>query len=404
MKQGSLKTQSQALKFLNMDAGKRQNLSDSQVRGLQLERLRVGVGKWRIRTSSADGRDRICMTLGDAPNLTLADARITAQKITRSIAMGENPKMRRQEGKQIPTISEFIQERYIPFVAGYKRSWECDRGLLKNHIETRWGKRYLDQITKADLITLFAQHRKTHAPGSCNRLLILLRYMFNLAIKWETPGIIKNPTTGFPLMPEDNKKERFLTTEEAQVLYANLKRSDNAMLKYIVPMLILTGARKREVLDARWQDFDIERRSWRIHTTKLGRPRHVPLSDGAVNLLNSMPRIANCEWAFPNPKTQRPYVSIYCAWNKARNQAGLQNFRMHDLRHSFASFLVNAGRTLYEVQHLLGHTQIKTTARYSHLTKDTLLDATNSVNKALGGMFMPMVLPIPAAQVQLLGS
>ena len=404
MKQGSLKTQSQALKFLNMDAGKRQNLSDSQVRGLQLERLRVGVGKWRIRTSSADGRDRICMTLGDAPNLTLADARITAQKITRSIAMGENPKMRRQEGKQIPTISEFIQERYIPFVAGYKRSWECDRGLLKNHIETRWGKRYLDQITKADLITLFTEHRKTHAPGSCNRLLILLRYMFNLAIKWETPGISKNPTTGFPLMPEDNQKERFLTTEEAQVLYANLKRSDNAMLKYIVPMLIWTGARKREVLDARWQDFDIERRSWRIHTTKLGRPRHVPLSDGAVNLLNSMPRIANCEWAFANPKTQRPYVSIYCAWNKARNQASLQNFRMHDLRHSFASFLVNAGRTLYEVQHLLGHTQIKTTARYSHLTKDTLLDATNSVNKALGGMFMPMVLPIPAAQVQLLGS
>lgn len=404
MKQGSLKTQSQALKFLNMDAGKRQNLSDSQVRGLQLERLRVGVGKWRIRTSSADGRDRICMTLGDAPNLTLADARITAQKITRSIAMGENPKMRRQEGKQIPTISEFIQERYIPFVAGYKRSWECDRGLLKNHIETRWGKKYLDQITKADLITLFAQHRKTHAPGSCNRLLILLRYMFNLAIKWETPGISKNPTTGFPLMPEDNQKERFLTTEEAQVLYANLKRSDNAMLKYIVPMLILTGARKREVLDARWQDFDIERRSWRIHTTKLGRPRHVPLSDGAVNLLNSMPRIANCEWAFPNPKTKRPYVSIYCAWNKARNQAGLQNFRMHDLRHSFASFLVNAGRTLYEVQHLLGHTQIKTTARYSHLTKDTLLDATNSVNKALGGMFMPMVLPITTAQVQLLSS
>ena len=396
MKLGTLKTQSQALKFLNMDGGKRQNLSDSQVRGLQLERLRLGVGKWRIRATSADGRERICMTLGDAPNLSLSDARTAAQKITRSIAMGENPKMQRQEGKQIPTIAEFIQERYLPFVAGYKRSWTCDRGLLKNHIEIRWGKRYIDQITKADLITLFAEHRKTHAPGSCNRLLILLRYMFNLAIKWETPGITKNPTAGFPLMPEDNKKERFLTTDEAQVLYEKLKQSDNSMLQFIVPMLILTGARKREVLDARWQDFDFERRSWRIHTTKLGRPRHVPLSDGAISLLNSIPRIANCEWAFPNPKTKKPYVSIHCAWDRARNQAGLQDFRLHDARHSFASFLVNSGRTLYEVQHLLGHTQIKTTARYSHLSQDTLLDASNAVTRAVGHLFMPTLSAPPS--------
>ena len=212
------------------------------------------------------------------------------------------------------------------------------------------------------------------------------------------------------------------------------------------PMLILTGARNREVLDARWEDFDFERRSWRIHTTKLGRPRHVPLSDGAVALLHSMKRL-DCPWAFPNPKTLKPYVSIFYSWNSARKAAGLKDLSIHDLRHSFASFLVNSGRTLYEVKHLLGHTQIKTTQRYSHLTQDTLLDAsnavtravghlftptlslqhllghtqikttqryshftqdtllhaTNSVNKALGGMFMPMVLPIPAAQVQLLG-
>ena len=305
--------------------------------------------------------------------------------------MGENPKMQRQEGKQIPTIAEFIQERYIPFVAGYKRSWACDRGLLNNHIEPRWGRRYLDQITKADLITLFAEHRKTHAPGSCNRLLILLRYLFNLAIKWETPGITKNPTSGFPLMPEDNKKERFLTTDEAQVLYEKLKLSDNSMLQFIVPMLILTGARKREVLDARWEDFDIERRSWRIHTTKLGRPRHVPLSDGAVALLQSMKRFDDCPWAFPNPKTLKPYVSIFHSWNSARKAAGLKDVRMHDLRHSFASFLVNSGRTLYEVQQLLGHTQIKTTARYSHLSQDTLLDASNAVTRAVGHLFMPRV-------------
>jgi len=257
MKLGTLKTQAQAVKFLNIDGGKRQNLSDSQVRGLQLERLRLGVGKWRYRATSADGRERICMTIGDAASLTLADARTEAQKISRSISMGDNPKQQRQEGKLVPTIAEFIHQRYIPFVAGYKRSWECDRGLFKNHIEPIWGKKYLDQITKPDLISLFAAHRKTHAPGSCNRLLILLRYMFNLAIKWETPGITKNPTAGFPLMKEDNQKERYLSTDEAQRLYTQLQQSDNQMLRFIVPMLILTGARKREVLDARWPPVPI---------------------------------------------------------------------------------------------------------------------------------------------------
>jgi len=79
----------------------------------------------------------------------------------------------------------------------------------------------------------------------------------------------------------------------------------------------------------------------------------------------------------------------------SRKAAGLSDVRIHDLRHTFASFLVNSGRTLYEVQHLLGHTQIKTTQRYSHLSQDTLLDASNSVNKALGGMFMPMVSANP---------
>jgi integrase len=121
--------------------------------------------------------------------------------------------------------------------------------------------------------------------------------------------------------------------------------------------------------------------------------RRVPLSDGALNILSNMPRDMRCEWTFPNPDTKKPFVSIFCAWNTARQSVGLGDVRVHDLRHSHASFLVNAGRTLYEVQHILGHTQVKTTQRYAHLSNDTLLDATNSVNTALGGMFMPMVQP-----------
>jgi integrase len=168
-----------------------------------------------------------------------------------------------------------------------------------------------------------------------------------------------------------------------------VRRSANPMLRYIVPMLILTGARKREVLDARWEDFDRERRIWRIPMTKAGRARHVPLSDGALAVLKAVPPIPGCGWVFPNPTTHRPYVSIFYAWDTARSRANLSDVRVHDLRHSFASLLINSGRTLYEVQHILGHTQVKTTQRYAHLSQDTLLAAANAATRALQGTMLP---------------
>ena len=109
----------------------------------------------------------------------------------------------------------------------------------------------------------------------------------------------------------------------------------------------------------------------------------MPLSTGALHLLASIPRREGCPWAFANPKTGKPYVSFYISWNTARNKAGLADVRIHDLRHSFASFLVNAGRSLYEVQKILGHTQVKTTQRYAHLSQGTLIDAADEVAKAV---------------------
>ena len=378
----------QFIKTAICEEGKRKTLYfDADCKWLILEVRSTQTATYYLRYQDARGTTRL-LKIGDSRDLSLAQARQLADKYRNMIAMGGDPASNKSELKQVPTVYDFIHDSYLPFVEGYKRSWKCDRGLLRKHIEPVWGKKYLDQITKAEIISLFAKHRTTHAPGSCNRLLILLRYMFSLAKKWEIPAIKSNPTEGIPLMKEDNKRERYLSSEEAQVLYEELKRSDNKMLQYIVPMLILTGARKREVLDARWEDFDFERKSWRIHTTKLGRPRHVPLSDGVISLLESIPRF-DCEWVLPNPKTLKPYVQVFYSWDTARKAVGLDDVRMHDLRHSFASFLVNSGRTLYEVQRLLGHTQIKTTQRYAHLSPDTLLDASNAASRAVGNIFLP---------------
>lgn len=145
-------------------------------------------------------------------------------------------------------------------------------------------------------------------------------------------------------------------------------------------MLLLTGARRGEVLHAKWEDFDTKTMTWRIPISKSGKARHVPMSAGVINILDTIPRIKDCPYVFANPKTQKPFKQPFQAWDTARKKAGLSDVRMHDLRHSFASFLVNAGKDLYVVQKILGHTQVKTTQRYAHLSQDTLLAAANDVS------------------------
>jgi integrase len=281
-----------------------------------------------------------------------------------------------------------MADRYMPYVKGYKRSWMSDDSYLRNHLLPAFGKKHLDEITKHDVIAFHHGLRaKGYALGTCNRCLIMLRYAMNLAVRWEIPGVKVNPTHDVPLFEDHNGMERYLSQDEAQRLYDSVQKSENTMLQYIIPMLILTGARKREVLDSKWEDFDLVRRQWKIPTTKAGKPRYVPLSDGVLQLLAAVPHDDKCPWIFANPRSHQPYVSIFYSWDTARKRAGLADVRIHDLRHSFASFLVNAGRSLYEVQKILGHTQVKTTQRYAHLSQDTLIDAANSAMNAMGSMF-----------------
>jgi integrase len=353
---------------------------DRLCKGLQLEVRASGGKTWYLRYTDARGKQRQ-FRIGDARDITLDQAKKRADQLRGRIALGENPAERRIALRTAPT---FAADRYMPFVKGYKRSWRSDDCYLRHHLLPAFGTKYLDEIKKHDVIAFHHGMRaKGYALGTCNRCLILLRYAMNLAVRWEIPGMTANPTRDVPLFENPNKKERFLSQEEAQKLYEAVRQSNNPMLRYIVPMLILTGARKREVLDAKWEDFDIAAQQWRIPFTKAGKPRYVPLSTGAIQLLASIPRQDNCPWAFANPKTGKPYASFFNSWDTARNQAGLADVRIHDLRHSFASFLVNAGRSLYEVQKILGHTQVKTTQRYAHLAQGTLIEAANEVAKAV---------------------
>lgn len=376
----------QSLRQLECPAGlSKQDWHDSECKGLMLEVRASGGKTWYLRYRNARGRQRQ-LRIADARDLSLSMARRQADQLRAQVALGQDPADIAQASAQVPVLADFVEKQYLPYVRGYKRSWQTDLSLLRNHLLPRLGTQTLDAITREDVVRMHhAQLAAGYAPGSANRLVILLRYIYNLALRWEVRGLSRNPVKDVPMFEENNHRERYLSAAEFERLRLALERSVNPMLRWIVPMLVLTGARKREVLDARWCDFDNERKTWRIPMSKSGKARHVPLSEAVLQLLAQMPRRDDVPWVFANERTGKPFSNIFHSWNTARCQAGLADVRMHDLRHSFASFLINGGRTLYEVQQILGHSQSRTTQRYAHLSHETLLAAVNTASKALQG-------------------
>jgi len=362
------------------------NLIDTETHGLMVELRANGTGTFYLRYTDQRGKRRH-YRLGRTNGLSVADARKAAQRVNGQIAMGVDPQEEKAEHRATPTVAEFVSRSFLPFLLSYKRDRVSDESLLRNHILPAIGHLHMDEVRRQHLVDLFTQHQISHKPGSTNRVIVLVRHLFNTAIKWEVPGVTKNPSKDIPKVANEGQRQRFLSVEEAQRLMQAVEASQSKMLKYIVAMLLLTGARRNEVLHAKWADFDLSSRQWVLPKNKSAKPRYIPLSEAAVRLLERVPRFDDCPYAFPNPDTGKPYVQIFTAWDTARKQAGLEDLRLHDLRHAFASFLVNSGRSLYEVQHLLGHARPVTTQRYSHLTQETLMDATSAVGSTLEEAF-----------------
>jgi integrase len=357
---------------------------DIEVVGLYVDVFPSGKKSYRLRYRN--NKVLKVATLGDALRLSLKQVRTLAQDILLkekqyTVATG----FQISEDMRSLTIQDFFNLRYLPYVKSYKRSWSTDVSMIKNHIVPKLGSLQMGQVRPPDIaVFLDLMKSKGYALGTCNRALVMLRYGFELALKWKMDGIHSNPLKEIKNLVFDNKIERYLNSDQTQELMKSIQESENEQLQYIVLFLIYTGARKREVLDAKWIDIDQERKSWRIPKTKSGKIRHVPLSAGALVMLDKLRLKLNRKPIdqipiFANPKTGLPYVSFFYIWDKARTRAGLKEFRIHDLRHSFASCLVNAGRSLYEVQELLGHADIKTTSRYAHLSRERLNDAVNTV-------------------------
>jgi integrase len=195
-------------------------------------------------------------------------------------------------------------------------------------------------------------------------------------------GASTNPTAGLSPAPQVHR-QRFLTSEETKRLATALDSDENQTAAKAILLLLLTGGRRSEITQAKWTYVDWQGSTLLVPISKSGRPRRIVLNAAAIALLQSMPR--DSEYIFPSHITGHPYASLFYPWDRVRRQAGLTDLRLHDLRHSFASFLVNQGVSLYVVQSLLGHTQASTTQRYAHLAPKTLVDAAAVIREGTTG-------------------
>ncbi|MBV1918333.1 MAG: site-specific integrase [Sphingomonadaceae bacterium] len=295
-----------------------------------------------------------------------------------------HPWCRQREKRSVPTYAE-LSVRYLAHTATYQRSPETTEQYMRKHILPRWSKVLLSDIKQEDVAQWFGDMAKQgYKPATIERARAVFSHSLKKTIQWQVPGLTVNPVVGIPRPPLNNARERYLTTEEAQRLRAAVERSRNKQLKYIIGLLLQTGCRVSEILHAEWSHVDLERRLLRVPQSKTGKARFVPLSQGALDLIAELPRFDGCPFLVPNPKTKKPWVGIFMSWDTARKQAGLPDLRIHDLRHSAASFMAAAGIDLYTIGAVLGHSSYKTTQRYSHLSSDHLIDAVEAGAAKLG--------------------
>jgi site-specific recombinase XerD len=353
---------------------------DTQLSGFLLEVRVSGRCTYYQRYRDKFGRVKQAR-IGPTNVLSLEEARAKARQIRSQTVMGFDPNAEVERNRRMPLFSKFVEEQYLPFVRVRKRSWQQDEKMIQNRLLPLWGNKRLSEIQRRHVQAFQAELvHAGHKPASVNRYMALVKYIFSLAERWEV--IDKSPAKGVSKLEENNHKERYLTQEETQRLLHELTVCQSRVVPDLIEFLILTGARKSEAAHARWSDVDFERAAWTIPLSKSGKARHVPLSCGALRVLERRQHV-DSEYVFPNPKTGLPLQHFHNTWDRIRKRAGLPDVRIHDLRHNFASLLINSGRSLYEVQKLLGHADISTTQRYAHLAQDTLRDATELVSSRI---------------------
>ncbi len=351
---------------------------------------RKAIPTWYLRLKNERGSNTY-RKLGTVKELSLAQARKLAQqikaehaktvKVDRSIALAPAPAEM--------TWSTFIANHVAPFCKAHIRSAKRYDQLERGYVCPRVGHLPLSQITlkHAQLLHVDMVEKEKLSPATADHAIKYMRRALNLAVQWDY--LQKNPLKSFELFKVDNQVENYLNEEQLQRLLTVLRTDPNRTVCHILMLLLSTGARANEAMTATWKNISVESRVWKVDAvrSKSKRSRSIPLNDSALWVIGQLDTQLTSEYLFPSPITGLPYLAITRPWYRLRKKAGVK-IRIHDLRHGFASMLVSSGRSLYEVQQILGHSDPKVTMRYAHLSSKALQEAANA-----GSVIVPRAEP-----------
>ena len=363
---------------------------DSEVKGFSCRIWPSGKKTYMFVYRSPLTQKKIFLKVGVHGNITVDEARLEAKKLSGVIASGHDPKVQKQEKileqKQAMLFGAFFdifKEKYM--VTAYKDSGRHNMGLANVHVLPRFAEKKLDEITSRD-IKLFLESL-AHITTTANRCFALLSIMFKKAEEWEYLPPKSNPCNGVKKYKE-NKKQRFLSRPELLKLEESLNQQEREQKGsyYTVNAIRLSlyiGCRKSNILNLQWKDVHLKEHYVHLPDTKTGESA-CPLNKKAYDLLVSLKRQEGNPYVFPGKVPGKQLKEIKTAWRKILKRASIKGFRVHDLRHSFASLSLSQGVDLYTVSKLLGHKNIATTTRYAHLELEHLKEATNKMSEVFG--------------------
>ena len=359
---------------------------DSKLPGFGVRVYPSGVKVYLVQTR-ADGKSRR-LTVGRHGLITANEARKRAARIIADIKAGKEPAPRNgaSPADASPTIAE-VAARYmtehVAVLCKPMTQLQC-RSILDRHLLPVLGGERLGEIGRGRVASLHHGLRET--PNMANKVLELLSRLFKMAELWEIAPEGGNPCR-FVRKFKERGRERFLSDEEFRRLGRALGEleAEGRVPPDIVGafrLLMLTGCRKSEILTLRWDEVDLRAGEIQLRDAKTG-ARAVAISPSARRVLEGLARVARSPWVFPGKKPGRHYQNLNMPWRLIRARAGLDDVRIHDLRHSFASRALALGETLPMIGKLLGHKKVQTTARYAHLARDSVKASAARVAESL---------------------
>ncbi len=358
---------------------------DDELRGFGVRVWPTG-RKVYLVMSRVKGRLRK-ITIGPHGPITAEKARVRAHEIISEAKAGRDPAKEQDQARKAPTVKglgerflkEHVEVRCKPSTqAEYKRSLEL-------FINPKIGARKVTDIERRDVAEL--HHSFSHIPYQANRTLGVLSKMFNLAEVWGLRPDGSNPCLHVKKYPEQ-KRERFLSPEEFAALGKALREveadgSETQSAVDAIRLLMLTGGRLSEIMTLKWDYVDLKARELRLPDSKTG-AKIVHFGKTASDVLKGIEKLEDNPYVITGKKQGSRLNDLQHPWRRIRAKAGLDDVRIHDLRHSYASGALALGEGLPMIGKLLGHTQVQTTARYAHLANDPVKAAAGRVSDTIG--------------------